>query len=42
MSTSLVLALPYVGQPFILECDASEEGIGVILMKNGHPLAYER
>jgi hypothetical protein len=24
-----------------LECDASREGIGAILMKNRHPLAYE-
>ena len=41
MSTCLVLALPDFGQPFILECDASEEGIGAILMQNRHPLAYE-
>jgi hypothetical protein len=41
MSTCLVLALPYFGPPFTLECDASGEGIGVVLMQNRHPLAYE-
>jgi hypothetical protein len=42
MSTCPILTLPYFGQPFILECDASGEGIGAILMKNRHPLTYER
>jgi hypothetical protein len=41
MSACLILALPDFGQPFILECDASREGIGVVLMQNRHPLAYE-
>jgi hypothetical protein len=41
MSTCLVLALPNFILPFTLECDASGEGIGVVLMYNRHPLAYE-
>jgi hypothetical protein len=36
-----VLALPDFTQPFTVECDASGEGIGVVLMKNRHPIVYE-
>jgi hypothetical protein len=42
MSTCPVLALPDFGIPFTLECDASGEGIGAVLMHNKHPLSYER
>jgi hypothetical protein len=41
MSTCPVLALPNFNLPFTLECDASGEGIGAILMQNRHPLSYE-
>jgi hypothetical protein len=41
MSSCPVLALPYFSQPFILECDVSGEGIGVVLMQNMHPISFE-
>lgn len=40
MTIPPVLALPDFTQPFIIECDASGTGLGVVLMPNGHPLAF--
>ena len=42
MSTFPVLSLPDFSQSFILECDAFGEGVEAILMKNRHPIVYER
>jgi hypothetical protein len=41
MSTCPMLSFPNFSQPFIPECDASGEGVGVVLMQNRDPIAYE-
>ena len=40
MCTTLVLTLLDFTKIFFLECDASEKGIEIVLMKEGRPLAF--
>jgi hypothetical protein len=37
---SAVLAIPNFQQESMVETDASGKGIGVVLMQQGHPIAY--
>ena len=41
MCLTLVLATPYFTKTFIVECDASKNGIGDVLRKEGRPISFE-
>ena len=41
MSSCPILAIPNFAIPFELQCDASGDGIGAILMQKKHPIAFE-
>lgn len=41
MNSCLLLAISDFTQPFIVECDAYGNGIGVILIQNKHPITLK-
>ena len=41
MTSTPILVAPNFMKAFILECDALEIGLGVLLMKYKHPIVFE-
>ena len=41
MTSTLVLSAPDFSKSFVLECDVSGDGLGVVLVKHNHPTAFE-
>jgi hypothetical protein len=40
LTTALVLTMPDMEKPFSMYCDASGQGLGCVLMQDGHVVAY--
>jgi hypothetical protein len=40
LTTTSVLVMPDIGKPFSIYCDALRQGLGCVLMQDGHVVAY--
>jgi hypothetical protein len=40
LTTAPVLTMPDMEKPFSIYCDTSDQGLGCVLMQDGHVVAY--
>jgi hypothetical protein len=40
LTTALILVMPDMEKPFSIYCDASGQGLGSVLMQDGHMVVY--
>jgi hypothetical protein len=40
LTTALILVMPDIEKPFSIYCDATDQGLGCVLMQDGHVVDY--